>query len=94
LGINKILRYSTTYSTWQFETPTEVTEREAAVDADWETLSSLSLSKKVVLQDDLAREQFKEKVRLLNKQHINKHDKLLVCFFSLPCSSSSLPNSL
>jgi hypothetical protein len=42
----------------------------------WEKLSALSAIKKEILQDDLARELFKEKVRLLNEEHIDKHDKL------------------
>ncbi len=87
--------YQSKFSEWKFQTPEDIDNRHAEIDAGlspsffvsslpmltrwtgWEKLSEFSAVKKEILQDDLAREQFKEKVRLLNEEHIDKHAKLL-----------------
>ncbi len=40
-------RYNTTYSSWKFENPPEIHNREAEITADWESLGTLSVNKKV-----------------------------------------------
>jgi hypothetical protein len=69
-------RYSTQYSSAQWETPGEIDERHANVDAKWAELSQLSSHKRVVLEDDLARENFKANLRVLNTNHNDKSVKL------------------
>lgn len=61
---------------WQFETPEEVKDREQTTDTRFETLSSLYAKKKEVLDDDLAREEFKAQVLLQNDRHINSFDTI------------------
>jgi len=70
------LKYETKYSSYVFEKPQEIKDREAAIDAKWKELSELSAEKKRVLDDHLAREEFKEKVRRMNDQHTDKHNTL------------------
>jgi len=48
---------------WQFETPEEVTGREQAMDARFDELARLHAAKKPILEDHLAREQYKSKVK-------------------------------
>jgi len=69
-------KYSTSYSSWVFETPEVVKKRESTVDEKWQLLSQLSEEKKKVLEDDVAREDFAAKTRLLNRTHIDKHSSL------------------
>eukprot|EP00823_Brevimastigomonas_motovehiculus_P005144 TRINITY_DN362_c0_g1_i3.p1 TRINITY_DN362_c0_g1~~TRINITY_DN362_c0_g1_i3.p1 ORF type:complete len:1611 (+),score=620.13 TRINITY_DN362_c0_g1_i3:65-4897(+) len=57
-------------STYVFPTPQEVKERETFIDEKWVALDKLYAEKLAILQDDLEREQFKEKILLLNEQHI------------------------
>ena len=47
----------------QFATPQEIGEREKNADGRFETLATLYAKKKEVLDDDLAREEFKARVR-------------------------------
>jgi hypothetical protein len=69
-------KYETKYSSWVFETPDEIGQRESTIDDKWALLSDLSAEKKNVLDDHLAREEFKEKVLLMNKQHISQSNTL------------------
>jgi len=69
-------KYETALSSWAFETPDEVKGREGEIAAAWVELSQLSAAKLEVLEDDLAREIFREKLRLSNEQHIAKHGKI------------------
>ena len=48
----------------QFETPEEIKERESNIDGRFDTLSQAYAKKKEILDDDLAREEFKARVRL------------------------------
>jgi hypothetical protein len=70
---NEILtaKYETKLSSWVWETPEEIKEREADIDGDWVELNKLSDVKQAILDDDLAREQFREKLRLDNENHKN-----------------------
>jgi Spectrin repeat len=62
----------------QFERTSEARVREAEISASFAELSQLSSQKRPVLEDDLEREKYKEKVRLVNKRHTDQHDKLKV----------------
>ena len=53
-----------------------VVQRETNVDKWFTVLGELSKKKRPVLEDDLAREQFKTKIRLLNQQHLDKYEQL------------------
>lgn len=65
LGVEiKAKKYETQYSSWVFENPAEIDDREASVAKKWESLSNLSAAKKAVLDADLARELEKERLRL------------------------------
>jgi len=66
-------KYQTDLSSWVFPTPDEIKTRESEVDTDFSRLDGLSAKKKAVLEDDLARERFREQLRLWNSQHIEKH---------------------
>ena len=62
--------YKTEISQWKYEKPEEVEALEAEIEGPlWAELTTLSDEKQRVLADDLAREQFKEKVRLWVKNH-------------------------
>jgi actinin alpha len=57
--------YKSALSSWKFDPPTEVTDRQAAVDAKMADLTSLSTAKRAVLDARLANEIEKERLRLL-----------------------------
>jgi len=46
----------------QFETPDEIKDREAQIDARFDTLQALYAAKKEIVDDDLEREEFKAHV--------------------------------
>eukprot|EP00457_Paulinella_chromatophora_P000042 gb/GEZN01000042.1/.p1 GENE.gb/GEZN01000042.1/~~gb/GEZN01000042.1/.p1 ORF type:complete len:1572 (-),score=435.64 gb/GEZN01000042.1/:1139-5854(-) len=85
-GVNVILKslgseikqaeYKTTLSQYKFPTTNEIDEREANVETEFKALADKASRKKAVLEDDLAREEFREKLRLQNLQHIAKHKKI------------------
>lgn len=52
-------KYDTEYSKWVFEKPDEVTTRHSNVDTYWTELTELSVKKKKVLDDHLAREEYR-----------------------------------
>ncbi len=62
-------KYESKLSSYVFPTPDEVTARDAYVTAALATLDTLYAAKLATLQDDLAREEYKEKVLLWNSQH-------------------------
>eukprot|EP00055_Hartaetosiga_balthica_P011900 m.55751 g.55751 ORF g.55751 m.55751 type:complete len:1252 (-) comp7769_c0_seq1:791-4546(-) len=62
-------KYETEHSQWMYEQPDSVASLESDISTKIEELVTLSTSKRVVLDDDLAREQFKEKVELLVNNH-------------------------
>lgn len=62
-------KYETALSSWAWETPAEITDREGEIDGDWAALDGLSATKQAVLDDDLAREEFRERLRLDNENH-------------------------
>jgi len=68
--------YKTSLSEWKFETPQEVVTREGEIADGFKNLDTLSHQKKAVLDDDLAREQFREKLRLMNEDHKGKHGRI------------------
>ena len=58
-------KYETTYSSHVYENPDEIKSREAAIDEKWVELDNLAEAKKAVLDEDLAREKEKERLRLM-----------------------------
>jgi hypothetical protein len=68
--------YSTDLSSWEFPDKARITESEKYVDDSWATLASNSAQKKLVLEDDLAREIYREKIRLFNLEHVDRHAKI------------------
>ncbi len=77
-------KYSTKYSAWTIENPEEITARHTTIDEKWKVLTKLSDEKRRVLDDHLAREEFKEKVRRMNANHIAKYDEVI--HLSIPLS--------
>eukprot|EP01090_Pellita_catalonica_P017064 TRINITY_DN5077_c0_g1_i2.p1 TRINITY_DN5077_c0_g1~~TRINITY_DN5077_c0_g1_i2.p1 ORF type:complete len:1314 (-),score=365.62 TRINITY_DN5077_c0_g1_i2:124-3771(-) len=69
-------KYETEYSSWVFETPEEVKDRESEVDKKWVELAELSAEKQLILDDHLAREEFAAKLRVWNQNHVDRHAKL------------------
>jgi hypothetical protein len=69
---NEILdaEFKTTWSQWKWETPEEVKTREQEVLKLFELLDKLAAAKRAVLEDDLAREEFREKLRLASGSHL------------------------
>ena len=61
--------YKGSHSQWKYEKPEEISALEASVTQFWQELTKLSAAKREVLDDDLVREQFKEKVRLWVRNH-------------------------
>lgn len=53
-------------------------DRESQVDQWFVTLDAAAKDKRLVLSDDLAREQFRESVGLMNIQHLDKHRMLMI----------------
>jgi hypothetical protein len=69
--------YKTTYSQWVYEQPTEVSALETEVEASmWTELDTLRSAKQAVLDDDLAREQYKEATRLKVKNHTEMYNAI------------------
>eukprot|EP00055_Hartaetosiga_balthica_P008816 m.33924 g.33924 ORF g.33924 m.33924 type:complete len:1745 (+) comp6485_c0_seq2:13-5247(+) len=69
--------YETTLSSWVYEYPDAVSDLENEVEKTmWAELDGLADEKKKVLDDDLAREQFKEAIRLKVKNHLSAFDEI------------------
>jgi hypothetical protein len=62
--------YRTVHSQWQYEHCDQVSQLETTVADCWAELTKLSDHKQAVLNDDLAREQFKERTRLWVRNHL------------------------
>merc|ERR1719397_352563 len=56
-------QYTSDLSQWNWLTPEEIENREKEVSGFWEQLDALALKKKAILDDDLLRMQFKEKLK-------------------------------
>mmetsp|Transcript_26216 Transcript_26216/g.36477 ORF Transcript_26216/g.36477 Transcript_26216/m.36477 type:complete len:1355 (-) Transcript_26216:126-4190(-) len=69
-------KYESDLSSWTFETPEELDERENDLDARFKTLGELHDVKKPILDDHLARELHKDKLRRHNKQHAEAFAKI------------------
>jgi hypothetical protein len=63
--------YKTEWSSWKWESPEEVKTREDELHALFQVLDKLSAKKLLVLDDDLAREEFREKLRLAAQSHLD-----------------------
>ena len=69
--------YKTTYSQWKYEKPAEVSALETEVESSmWTELDELCSAKQAVLDDDLAREQYKEATRLKVKNHAEMYSAI------------------
>jgi hypothetical protein len=62
-------KYETKHSVYVYEKPDEVKGRETNVDDVWGVLETESTSKRPILDDHLARNEFQEKLRLWVKNH-------------------------
>jgi len=69
-------KYETKYSKWSIEHPEVLQGREQAVQKHLQKLDQLAQAKKSLLDDHLAREEFAERVRMMNRNHLDRHDKL------------------
>lgn len=79
VGVGQAIRaaeYKSEYSSWVYPKPDEVEKLEASSNQHIESLKEKAAAKKLRLEDDLAREQFKEKVLLMVDQHNSQHDYL------------------
>lgn len=82
-------KYDTQYSKWSIENPEKITERHMTVDNKFKELADHAAEKKRVLDDHLARwiffdiflilyrEEFAEKVRMMNRNHVDRYNKLI-----------------
>eukprot|EP00049_Salpingoeca_infusionum_P009182 m.152573 g.152573 ORF g.152573 m.152573 type:complete len:1745 (-) comp14262_c0_seq1:1421-6655(-) len=69
-GDIRVAEYKTDISQWVYEHPDQVSALEQEIEGPlWQELDQLAQAKQRVLDDDLAREQFKEKTRLQVKNH-------------------------
>src|SRR5204862_91488 len=66
-------KYATAHSSYVFPTPDEVRTRDSTVRERWAHLDTLYAAKLAVFKDDLAREEFRERLALSNEQHVNQH---------------------
>jgi len=57
-------KYETTHSSYTFETPEEITERETEIETHWVALDTHAAARKKTLDDRLAREVRKEELRV------------------------------
>jgi hypothetical protein len=64
------------WSVWKWETPDEVATRETEISDLFVILNGLSTKKKAVLDDDLGREQFREKLRLAAQKHLETYNNI------------------
>lgn len=60
----------------KYENQSVIEGREKDIDAKFQTLNGLSADKMPVLQDDLQREIYKQKTRLLFQEHTEKNDAI------------------
>ncbi|EGD73339.1 hypothetical protein PTSG_12249 [Salpingoeca rosetta] len=70
-------KYETQYSQWVYEDPAAVQKLEEDVQALLSTLEQQAAQKRTVLEDDLAREQERERIDLLVSNHRSQYEQLL-----------------
>jgi hypothetical protein len=68
--------YKTDLSKWAYPKKDEIEASGKYIDDSWATLGANSAQKKLVLEDDLARETFREEIRLCNLEHVDRHAKI------------------
>jgi len=66
----------------RYERKAEVLQREQSIDAHWATMAQLSAQKRPVLEDDLAREVFREELRQKGVQHADRHTRLVTTWYT------------
>jgi Ca2+-binding EF-hand superfamily protein len=64
----------------RYERSSEVSARDAELAARFDALAAASAAKRPVLDDDAAREHFREQLRLKVEQHVSKHAKVVAWF--------------
>lgn len=70
-------RYSSAHSSWSIESPEHLRAREDTVrNAFEQSLVASAAEKKAVLEDHLSREEFAERVRMLNRNHMDRFERL------------------
>lgn len=65
-------KHKSEFSQWSFGQPEQVTAREVSLEKDFAEADQKGAAKLVVLEDDLERELFKQKVVLMNDRHVNE----------------------
>eukprot|EP01119_Soliformovum_irregulare_P010300 TRINITY_DN2527_c0_g1_i1.p1 TRINITY_DN2527_c0_g1~~TRINITY_DN2527_c0_g1_i1.p1 ORF type:complete len:1111 (+),score=542.58 TRINITY_DN2527_c0_g1_i1:57-3389(+) len=70
------MKYKTKYSEYVWEHPEEINSAKDKVHSKWKELSDFSAEKKRVLDDHLAREEYKEETLSLNANHVKRHQEL------------------
>jgi spectrin beta, non-erythrocytic 1/4/5 len=68
--------YKSDLSQWKFDDIQEVDQREADISQRMETLTTAAAQKRAYLDDKLALEELKERVRLWNTEHVDRASKL------------------
>eukprot|EP00463_Aulacantha_scolymantha_P000993 TRINITY_DN1687_c0_g1_i1.p1 TRINITY_DN1687_c0_g1~~TRINITY_DN1687_c0_g1_i1.p1 ORF type:complete len:153 (+),score=18.85 TRINITY_DN1687_c0_g1_i1:68-460(+) len=68
--------YETRLSSWIWPFPDKIRTREREIEEAWLELDDLSKEKKKWLEDDLARELYKDKIMLQSEQHTEKFNEL------------------
>lgn len=71
-----VSEYKTDLSSWEYPNKQMINERENFVQSSWATLATQSAQKKLVLEDDLAREKYREEIRLCNMEHADRSSTL------------------
>eukprot|EP00211_Chloroparvula_japonica_P004956 CAMPEP_0119119142 /NCGR_PEP_ID=MMETSP1310-20130426/760_1 /TAXON_ID=464262 /ORGANISM="Genus nov. species nov., Strain RCC2339" /LENGTH=856 /DNA_ID=CAMNT_0007108559 /DNA_START=117 /DNA_END=2684 /DNA_ORIENTATION=+ len=69
-------KYESDLSSWTYENPEELNQDEADLEAKFKTLNELHDAKKPVLDDHLARELHKDRLRIQDKGHKELHASL------------------
>lgn len=74
-------KYETKYSSYVWEKPDEVNARMTFVEDKWKLLAELAAAKKKVLDEDLARELEKERLRFSFSSPLITEYKIRICWF-------------
>jgi hypothetical protein len=64
-------KHKSEFSEWKFEEPQTVTDRETCLERAFADADQKGAAKLVILEDDLEREMYKQKVMLMNDRHVN-----------------------
>jgi hypothetical protein len=70
-------KYESALSSWTFETPEELDQRENDLDSRFKTLGELHDAKKPVLDDHLAREMHKDRLRIQAQGHVEAYTSIV-----------------